>query len=90
MLPSTVDTEHINASYNVGMLKLELSKKPGAQCSVFSGEFRARGIRVAGLATGHSFADSKQSAHTGHGMNEPPTKLYRRSLVHLFTFSLFH
>jgi HSP20 family protein len=30
-LPSTVDTEHINASYNAGVLKLELSKKPEAQ-----------------------------------------------------------
>ncbi len=30
-LPSTVDTEHINANYNAGVLKLELSKKPEAQ-----------------------------------------------------------
>ena len=30
-LPSTVDSEHINASYNAGILKLELSKKPEAQ-----------------------------------------------------------
>ena len=30
-LPSTVDSEHINASYNAGVLKLELSKKPEAQ-----------------------------------------------------------
>ena len=30
-LPSTVDTEHINASYNAGVLKLELSKKAEAQ-----------------------------------------------------------
>jgi HSP20 family protein len=30
-LPSTVDAEHINASYNAGVLKLELSKKPEAQ-----------------------------------------------------------
>src|SRR5947209_2000048 len=30
-LPSTVDTEHIGASYNAGILKLELSKKPEAQ-----------------------------------------------------------
>jgi HSP20 family protein len=30
-LPSTVDTEHIGASYNAGVLKLELSKKPEAQ-----------------------------------------------------------
>jgi HSP20 family protein len=30
-LPSTVDTEHIAASYNAGVLKLELAKKPEAQ-----------------------------------------------------------
>ncbi len=30
-LPSTVDTEHVQASYNAGVLKLELSKKPEAQ-----------------------------------------------------------
>ncbi len=30
-LPSTVDSEHINANYNAGVLKLELSKKAEAQ-----------------------------------------------------------
>jgi len=30
-LPSTVDTEHIGASYSAGVLKLELMKKPEAQ-----------------------------------------------------------
>lgn len=30
-LPSTVDTEHINASYKNGILRLELAKKPEAQ-----------------------------------------------------------
>ncbi len=30
-LPSTVDTEHINASYKDGILKLDLSKKAEAQ-----------------------------------------------------------
>ena len=30
-LPSTVDTEHVQASYNAGVLKLELTKKPEAQ-----------------------------------------------------------
>ena len=30
-LPSTVDTEHINASYTNGILMLELNKKPEAQ-----------------------------------------------------------
>jgi len=30
-LPTTVDTEHIDASYNAGVLKLELTKKPKAQ-----------------------------------------------------------
>jgi HSP20 family protein len=30
-LPSTVDTEHVNASYAAGILKLELAKKPEAQ-----------------------------------------------------------
>ena len=30
-LPSTVDTEHVAASYEAGVLKLELSKKPEAQ-----------------------------------------------------------
>ena len=30
-LPSTVDTENIAASYNAGVLKLELKKKPEAQ-----------------------------------------------------------
>ncbi len=30
-LPSTVDTEHVQASYNAGVLKLELNKKPEAQ-----------------------------------------------------------
>ncbi|MGA2219978.1 MAG: Hsp20/alpha crystallin family protein [Terracidiphilus sp.] len=30
-LPSTVDTEHIGASYNAGVLKLELTKKAEAQ-----------------------------------------------------------
>ena len=30
-LPSTVDSEHIDASYNAGILKLELNKKPEAQ-----------------------------------------------------------
>jgi len=30
-LPSTVDTEHIGASYQSGILKLELNKKPEAQ-----------------------------------------------------------
>jgi HSP20 family protein len=31
MLPSTVDTENVQASYNAGVLKLELNKKPEAQ-----------------------------------------------------------
>src|SRR5580700_3816269 len=30
-LPSTVDTEHVGASYNAGVLKLEMTKKPEAQ-----------------------------------------------------------
>jgi len=30
-LLSTVDTEHVQASYNAGVLKLELAKKPEAQ-----------------------------------------------------------
>src|SRR5258708_35303596 len=30
-LPTAVDTEHVNADYNAGILKLELSKKPEAQ-----------------------------------------------------------
>jgi HSP20 family protein len=30
-LPSTVDAEHIGATYNAGVLKLELNKKPEAQ-----------------------------------------------------------
>ena len=30
-LPQTVDTEHINATYSAGVLKLELNKKPEAQ-----------------------------------------------------------
>ncbi len=30
-LPSTVDTEHVAASYNAGVLKVELNKKPEAQ-----------------------------------------------------------
>jgi len=30
-LPTTVDTEHIDAAYNAGILKLELKKKPEAQ-----------------------------------------------------------
>jgi HSP20 family protein len=30
-LPSTVDTEHVQASYSAGVLKLELLKKPEAQ-----------------------------------------------------------
>ena len=30
-LPSTVDTEHVAASYDAGVLKLELQKKPEAQ-----------------------------------------------------------
>ncbi len=30
-LPSIVDTESVNASYNAGVLKLELQKKPEAQ-----------------------------------------------------------
>ena len=30
-LPSTVDTEHVAASYNAGVLRLELLKKPEAQ-----------------------------------------------------------
>src|ERR1039458_4181880 len=30
-LPSTVDTEHMQAKYNAGVLKLELQKKPEAQ-----------------------------------------------------------
>jgi HSP20 family protein len=30
-LPSTVDTENVQASYNAGVLKLELKKKPEAQ-----------------------------------------------------------
>jgi len=30
-LPSTVDTEHVQASYNAGILKLDLNKKPEAQ-----------------------------------------------------------
>ena len=30
-LPSTVDTENVNASYAAGILKLELNKKPEAQ-----------------------------------------------------------
>jgi len=30
-LPSTVDTESVSASYNAGVLKLELKKKPEAQ-----------------------------------------------------------
>ena len=30
-LPSTVDTENVQASYNAGVLRLELTKKPEAQ-----------------------------------------------------------
>jgi HSP20 family protein len=30
-LPTTVDTENVDASYNAGVLKLELTKKPEAQ-----------------------------------------------------------
>ena len=30
-LPSTVDTQNVEASYNAGVLKLELNKKPEAQ-----------------------------------------------------------
>src|SRR5580693_3924846 len=30
-LPTTVDVEHVNANYNAGILRLELSKKPEAQ-----------------------------------------------------------
>ncbi|HUB00172.1 MAG TPA: Hsp20/alpha crystallin family protein [Terracidiphilus sp.] len=30
-LPSTVDTEHVDAKYTAGVLKLELKKKPEAQ-----------------------------------------------------------
>ena len=30
-IPSTVDTENVQASYNAGVLKLELNKKPEAQ-----------------------------------------------------------
>ena len=30
-LPSTVETEHVQARYNAGVLKLELKKKPEAQ-----------------------------------------------------------
>ena len=30
-LPSTVDTESVQATYNAGVLKLELAKKPEAQ-----------------------------------------------------------
>ncbi|MGH9607373.1 MAG: Hsp20/alpha crystallin family protein [Terracidiphilus sp.] len=30
-LPSTVDTEHVDAKYSAGVLKLELKKKPEAQ-----------------------------------------------------------
>ena len=30
-LPSTIDSEHVQASYNAGVLKLELTKKPEAQ-----------------------------------------------------------
>ena len=30
-LPSTVDSEHVGATYNAGILKLELNKKPEAQ-----------------------------------------------------------
>jgi HSP20 family protein len=30
-LPSTVDTENVQASYNAGVLKLDLTKKPEAQ-----------------------------------------------------------
>ena len=30
-LPTTVDSEHIDAGYNAGVLKLELKKKPEAQ-----------------------------------------------------------
>jgi HSP20 family protein len=30
-LPNTVDTENVQASYNAGVLKLELKKKPDAQ-----------------------------------------------------------
>ena len=30
-LPSTVDTEHVQAKYNAGVLKLDLLKKPEAQ-----------------------------------------------------------
>ena len=30
-LPSTVDTEHVQANYNAGVLKLELKKKAEAQ-----------------------------------------------------------
>jgi HSP20 family protein len=31
MLPTTVDTESVAASYTAGVLKLELTKKPEAQ-----------------------------------------------------------
>src|ERR1700761_3868600 len=45
-LPSTVDTENVQASYTAGILKLELSKKPEAQPKQikvnFGGKLEAR------------------------------------------------
>jgi len=53
-LPTTVDTEHIGASYNAGVLRLELSKKPEAQpkqikINVESGEKKVEEPELAGV-----------------------------------------
>jgi HSP20 family protein len=42
-LPSIVDTENVNASYDAGILKLELNKKPEAQPKQIKVNFGQRG-----------------------------------------------
>jgi len=52
-LPSTVDAEHIGASYNAGVLKLELMKKPEAQPKQIK-------VNVGGAQTAESHKEERE------------------------------
>ena len=54
-LPSTVDTENVKASYNAGILKLELNKKAEAQPKQIK-------VNVGGQS---KLEDKKEAAGTG-------------------------
>ena len=57
-LPSTVDTENVNASYTNGILKLELNKKPEAQPKQIKVNFGQQG-KIEGRKEEHELVGAR-------------------------------